>query len=106
MRCSLIVKGLLALEILEYNKTFGKSLGSFVNILARDCYAYCLDILVDLLCVRYLFCGGCTNILQGSDLLVKDCEDILHHLSVFQANRFIFQGVTNCVLCIELFSFK
>ena len=44
------VRGLLALKILEYKKTIGKSLESFVNVLVRDCYTTCLDISVDLAC--------------------------------------------------------
>ena len=42
-------------RILEYKKTFGKSLESFVNVLVHDCYASYLDISMDLECKRHTF---------------------------------------------------
>ena len=43
------------MKILEYKKTFRKSLERFVNVLVHDCYASCLDISVDLACKQYTF---------------------------------------------------
>ena len=102
LRCSLICKGFLALRILEYKENFCRSLESFVNVTAHDCYASCLDISVDHLWYRYLFCGGQIEFLQGSNLLGGRLWRWL--ASFLQVDRFIFQWVINCYLCIESFS--
>ena len=96
------VKGLLALRILEYKENFWRSLESFVNVLVHDCYASCLDILVDLVSYRHISCRGRIAFLQGSNLL---WEKLWRQIASFlQVDRFIFQGVINCYSCIESFS--
>ena len=55
LRCSLICKVTFGSDNIKYKKMFAETLGSFVNVLGCDCYASCLDILVDLACTQLFF---------------------------------------------------
>ena len=90
-------KGLLALRILEYKKTSGKSLGSFVNVLECDCYASFLDILVDLTCKQYFSVEAALIFCRVANWL----EEIANaSCIIFRANRFIFREFSIVTLCI------
>ena len=65
-------KGTFGSENIEYKKIFAETLGSFVNVLGCDCYTSCLEILLDLACKQIFFYGGCTGLLQGSELVGGD----------------------------------
>ena len=82
MRSYLTCKGLLALRVLEYKENFCRSLESFVNVLAHDCYASCLDISVDLLifyAIDIYFVEVKLNFCRVVTCLEEDCEGDLHH---------------------------
>ena len=86
---------------MEYKKTFGKSLESFVNVLVCDCYASCLDISVDLACKRYTFCGGRSCFARVAISLRGDCGGDLHHLFL---QIISFSGSGQLLLCALDFS--
>ena len=92
------VKGTFGSENIEYKKTFAETLGSFVNVLGCDCYASCLDILVDLVCKQYFS----VEVVQIFCRVANWLEEIAKaSFIVFQANRLIFGEFSIVTLCIE-----
>ena len=73
-------KGTFGSENIEYKKIFAETLGSFVNVLGCDCYASCLDILVDLACKRHIFVEAVLIFWKVVTCLRGDCGGDLHHL--------------------------
>ena len=73
-------KWTLGSENIEYKKTFGETLGSFVNVLGCDCYASCLHISVDLACKQHIFVEVILIFCRVATCLRGDCGHDLHHL--------------------------